>query len=455
MRNQITEGSIPKQLLAFFFPIWAGTFFQFFYNTADAAIVGNFLGKEALSAVGGSSSTIINLLVGFFVGLSSGATVIVSHLYGARDHDGTSRAVHTATALALVGGAFMTVLGIAISPWALRAMGTPERVLGPSITYLRIYFCGMIFNIMYNLGSGVLRATGDSRRPLYFLIVGCVSNIVLDFLFVVVIPMGVAGAAFATILSQAISAVLVVLSLRQSDGCCRLHLSKIRFDFALLWRMMRIGLPAGLQSVMYSASNIVIQTTINGFGTNAMAAWTAYGKIDGIFWMTVNSFGIAITTFVGQNFGARRFDRVKKSVHVCFGFSALASVLLSAFVLVLGPQLYHLFSRDADVVSIGILMLRCMVPFYVLYIPIEILSGALRGAGDAIMPMLIPAFGICFLRILWIAFVTPLYPQIEVVCMSYPVTWGVTSVLCFLYYKWGGWLRRCSARLGHGSADAL
>ena len=221
-KNQITEGSIPKQLLAFFFPIWTGTFFQFFYNTADAVIVGNFLGKEALSAVGGPSSTIINLLVGFFVGLASGTTVIISQLYGARKTDETSRAVHTAAALALAGGALMTVLGVIISPYALRAMGTPESIFTGSVVYLRIYFLGMVFNIIYNLGSGVLRAVGDSRRPLYFLIACSISNVLLDLLFVVVLPLGVAGAALATILSQALSALLIVVALRRSEGCYRL-----------------------------------------------------------------------------------------------------------------------------------------------------------------------------------------------------------------------------------------
>lgn len=449
MRNNITEGSIPKQLLTFFFPIWLGTFFQFFYNTADAVIVGNFLGKEALSAVGGPSSTIVNLLVGFFVGLASGTTVIISQLYGARDEKGTSRAVHTAVAMGIMGSLIITVAGIALSPIILRAMGTPAEVLGPSVTYLNIYFAGMLFNVLYTLGSGVLRAVGDSRRPLYILILCTIANVLLDLLFVVVIPLGVAGAALATIMAQAFSAVLIIMALRRSAGCFQLHLSKIRVDWPLLGRMLRIGCPAGLQSVMYSFSNVILQAGINGFGTNAVAAWTAYGKIDGIFWMTVSSFGIAITTFVGQNFGARRFDRVKQSVRVCLGLAAGFSIVLSAIILVFGPQLYSMFTRDPDVIALGTQMMNFMVPFYLTYIAIEILSGALRGAGDAIIPMLIPAFGICLMRIVWIHFALPIRPEVSTVCMSYPITWITTSIAFLCYYKWGKWMQRGIARLDH------
>ena len=332
----ITEGVIWKQLLKFFFPILLGTFFQQLYNTADAIIVGKFVGKEALAAVGGGTGTLINLIVGFFVGLSSGATVILSQFYGARNHQQASRTVHTAIAMAIYGGILLMIVGMLASPVILRWMSTPEDVFDLAVTYTRIYFCGMIPSLIYNIGSGVLRAVGDSRRPLYFLIVSCMVNIVLDVALVLGFEMGVAGAALATILSQLCSAVLVILTLLRSPHPLHLSFKQIRLHGDLLGRVVRIGLPAGLQSVMYSLSNLVIQAAINGFGTNLMAGYTAYSKMDGLFWMTINAFGVSITTFVGMNFGAARFDRVKKSVRVCLMMAAGGTLALSGFLLLLG-----------------------------------------------------------------------------------------------------------------------
>ena len=304
--NQITEGVIWKQLLLFFFPILFGTFFQQLYNTIDAMIVGRYVGKEALSAVGGITGTLINLLVGFFVGLSSGATVIISQYYGAKRPKHVSLAVHTAIAFCLVGGIALMILGIILAPFALRATGTPAEIIPYAVLYMRIYFIGIIGNLIYNIGSGILRAIGDSKRPLYFLIVSCFVNIVLDLLFVVVFHMGVAGAAWATILSQLVSALLVIYVLTHTKESYRLMLRNIRIAPDMLARIIQIGFPAGLQSVMYSVSNVVIQAGVNGLGTDTVAAWTAYGKLDGLFWMMINAFGISITTFVGQNYGAKK-----------------------------------------------------------------------------------------------------------------------------------------------------
>ena len=323
--NQIISGVIWKQLLIFFFPIVLGTFFQQIYNTADAVVVGRFVGTEALAAVGGSTSQIINLIVGFFVGLSSGATVVISQYYGAREKQGLQNALHTAFAFSVVGSVVISVIGIWLSPMMLRWMNTTEEVIAPSTTYLRIYFAGIIFVFIYNVGSSILRAVGDSRRPLYYLIVCCFINILLDVVLVVFFHMGVAGAAIATVFAQGVSAVLVVLALCRSKDIFRLELKQVRFHRDALELLLKIGLPAGLQSVMYSASNIIIQTSLNSFGTNTMAAWTAYGKIDSFFWMVISAFGISITTFVGQNYGARKFGRMRKSVHLyrdgdgCFG----------------------------------------------------------------------------------------------------------------------------------------
>jgi putative MATE family efflux protein len=453
-QNKITDGVIWKQLLAFFFPIWLGMFFQQLYNTVDAVIVGNFAGKEALAAVGGPAGTIINLLVGFFMGLSSGATVIISQYYGGHRVEETSRAVHTAAALSIAGSVILTVGGLLLSPTILRWMGTPDDVIGHSVAYIQIYFCGTIFSMIYNIGSGILRAVGDSKRPLYFLIACSACNVVLDLLFVAVIPMGAAGAALATILSQAVSAVLVVLCLCKSTDIYRLELKKIRFDFAILKNMIRIGIPAGLQSVMYSLSNVIIQASINSFGTNAIAAWAAYGKIDGIFWLTISAFGTALTTFVGQNFGAQRYDRVKKSVHVCTAMAMGTTIVLSTLILLFGHYLYRLFISDEEVIAVGIQMMRYLVPFYFTYVLIETLAGALRGTGDAVIPMILTCLGVCVLRMIWIWVAVPIWPDIRTTCMSYPITWTITSVLFLIYYKWGGWMKRCARKAGHTEPTA-
>lgn len=457
--NGITEGVIWKQLLAFFFPILLGTFFQQLYNTADAIIVGKFVGKEALAAVGGSTSTLVNLLVGFFVGLSSGATVIISQYYGARDEKNVSLSVHTAIALGIVCGLIFMVVGILGSPFALKSMGVPEEIMDYSVIYIRIYFAGVIAPLIYNMGAGILRAVGDSRRPLYFLITCCLTNVVLDILFVAVLRMGVVGAALATLLSQILSAVLVMITLMRANRSYRVFLKKIKLEAAMLRNIVRIGFPAGLQSVMYSISNIIIQASINAFGTDIIAAWAAYGKIDGIYWMVLGAFGISITTFVGQNFGAQKYDRVKKSVRICLAMSFGTSVLLSLVLILLGRHVFLLFTDDTFVIQKGVEIMNFMVPFYFTYVCIEILSGAVRGAGDSFVPMVMTALGVCALRIVWIAIAVPVWPDVKTVALSYPITWIVTSLLFIIYYKQGGWLRRSIVKAGfngnEGGGEAL
>ncbi|MBD5487245.1 MAG: MATE family efflux transporter [Lachnospiraceae bacterium] len=441
--NQITEGVIWKQLLFFFFPILFGTFFQQLYNTTDAVIVGQFVGKEALAAVGGPAATLINLLIGFFTGLSSGATVIISQYYGAKKQDDVKNTVHTAVALSIAGGAVIMILGLLFSGAALRAMNTPEEILSLSVVYMRVYFMGVIPSLIYNMGSGILRAVGDSKRPLYFLILSCITNIILDILFVRVLEMGVLGVAAATALSQVFSALMVIITLMRTEDSYRLYVKEIRFSPFLLHKIIRIGLPAGIQSTMYSASNLIIQSSINSFGTDTIAAWTAYGKIDGIFWMIMGAYGVSITTFAGQNFGAGKYDRIKKSVRICLGMAAFTSVLLSTIVLTGGRIFFRLFTDDPGVVSIGLGMMRVISPSYVTYICIEILGGTTRGCGDAIPPMLMTCVGICGLRVVWILTAVPMRPEMSTVAFSYPLTWTATSLLFIIYYLRGNWLKRC------------
>lgn len=430
----ITEGVIWKQLLFFFFPILFGTFFQQLYNAADAMILGRFVGKEALAAAGGSTGTVINLLVGFFVGLSSGATVIISQYYGAKRGEMVGYAVHTAIAFSLAAGLLLTVSGMIAAPAMLRAMGTPEDVLDLAILYIRIYFLGMVGNLVYNVGAGILRAVGDSKRPLYFLIASCLTNIVLDIVLIVGGKLGVAGAAIATISSQAVSAVLVIWVLMRTKDMHRLELQKIRFDKRMFQRILRIGFPAGLRSVMYSTSNIIIQAAINAQGTDTVAAWTAYSKLDCVFWMTINAFGISATTFVGQNFGAGKLDRVRKGIRSCLFMSLLATIFVSVVLYIGSPYIYMLFTTDAAVLEIGLQMTHYLVPVYVTYILIEIMSGALQGVGDCWIPTIICLCGICLMRVVWIAVAVPYKPDIYTIMFSYPLTWVVTSILFVGYY---------------------
>lgn len=432
--NAITEGVVWKQLLIFFFPLLFGTFFQQLYNTVDAIVVGKYVGKEALSAVGGTTGTLINLFVGFFVGISSGATVAISQYFGADDEDNVSKAVHTAIALAIVGGTIIMIMGIVGAPYALRWMGTPEDIMPYSLQYIRIYFAGMIANLIYNMGSGILRAIGDSKRPLYFLIVSCIVNIVLDFLFVVVFHLDVMGVAIATVISQVVSGVLVCLSLMSSYECYKLDLRKISFDSKILNKIVNIGLPAGVQSLMYTTSNIIIQASINSFGTDTIAAWTAYAKIDGIFWMILGSFGISVTTFVGQNFGAGKKDRVRKGVRTCISMSMGTSLAISFILYISGGYLFKLFTNDPMVIDIGLQMMHLITPYYFTFVAIEILSGALRGMGSTLVPMVISGVGVCALRVIWIFIAVPIWPTVETIILSYPITWTITSLLFIIYY---------------------
>ncbi|MHB8127436.1 MAG: MATE family efflux transporter [Mobilitalea sp.] len=434
--NGITDGIIWKQLLIFFFPLLFGTFFQQLYNTTDAIVVGRFVGKEALSAVGGTTGTLINVFVGFFVGISTGATVTISQYYGGRYKEEVSKAVHTAIALAIAGGTVIMLLGILGAPTALRWMGTPEDIMPYSLIYIRIYFGGMIANLIYNMGAGILRAIGDSKRPLYFLIMSCFINIVLDILFVVVFHWGVMGVALATVISQICSAGLVILTLMRTTECYKLYIRQISLHQEMLKKIIRIGLPAGFQSLMYSSSNVIIQANMNGFGTNTIAAWTAYGKIDGIFWMSMNSFGISVTTFVGQNFGAGKYDRVRKGTKVCLSMAMTVAVCMSVLLYFGGSYVYQLFTTDALVIEKGVDILRFLVPTFCTYVFIEIFSGSLRGMGNSFIPMILTSLGVCALRVVWIFTVVPIWPKVNTVIFSYPLTWVVTSILFIIYYRY-------------------
>lgn len=438
--EDITQGVIWKQLLTFFFPLLFGMFFQQLYNTVDAVVVGRFVGKTALAAVG-STAVIVNLLVGIFTGLSSGAVVVIAQHYGARREREVHRTVHTAMLLALLAGVLFTVVGFLLTPWALREMDTPADALEDAILYLRIYFLGMIPNLVYNMGTGVLRAIGDSKRPFYFLVAASLCNIVLDLLLVLGLRLGVAGAAVATVASQLLSAVLVVGSLLRSEGTSYQFFPKaLCMDGGQLTRIMKVGIPAALQSIMYSASNIVIQAAINGFDTDAVAAWTAYGKMDVLFWMFLSSMAQALTTFAGQNYGAGRYDRIRRSIWVSAGICLIISIPLCICLYVFARPILIIFNQDEAVLEIGVEMVHFLVPAYATYIMVELLPGAIRGAGKSVGPMLISVFGICVLRFLWLYLVVPSHHTLLMVEASYPITWTVTAIGMLIYYRFGKWL---------------
>lgn len=445
-QTDILTGSIPRQLLAFFLPIWFGTLFQQLYNTADTLIVGNFVGTNALAAVG-ATGAFVNLLVGLFVGLCSGAGVVIAQSWGAHDPEAVDRQVHTALVLSVGLGALLTVLGFASATPMMRLMGTPEEILADSALYLRIYSLGMIPQMLYNMGTNILRAIGDSKRPLYFLIAASLVNIVLDVVFIAVFGWGVAGAALATVLSQIASAVLTLRCIAGSEGTpWHIRAEKLRLHTEVLAAICMIGIPAAAQSAMYNVSNMLIQSSMNSFGTSTIAAWGVYGKIDFVFWMTINSLGIAITTFAGQNFGARQYDRVRNGVRVCMAMAAGVTLVISAVFYNAAEPLFRLFSQDDAVVAVGVGMMHVLTPVYITYISIEVLSGALRGCGDVRVPTLITVFFVCGLRMLWLFIAVPIRHEIATVEMSYPITWSLASALFILYYVKGGWMQRCAEK---------
>ena len=436
-KNSITEGVIWKQLLRFFIPILLGTFFQQLYNTVDAVVVGQFLGKQALAAVGGGTGTVINLLIGFFTGLSAGATVVISQHFGARDDEKISKSIHTAFTLSIAGAIAITAIGLLTSEMLLVAIGTPDDILPLAIRYINIYFAGSVFVVVYNMGAGVFRAIGDSRSPFLFLMAGCVTNIMLDLLFVGGFGMGVEGAAYATVISQAVSVLLVVITLRRKKDATRLEFRLIRFDLPLLRNMLIIGIPAGIQSIMYTISNLIIQASINSFGTDTAAAWAAYSKLDQCYWMIVNAFGLAITTFVGQNFGAGRIDRARKGVKVCLAMASGTTIFLTAIYLLYGNYGLLLFTTDRAVIDIGVDIIMQIAPWFISFVPIELLSGAIRGAGKSFVPTVILIFGVCVLRIIWILIVPFIMPTLFGVLASYPITWVISALLFLIYYAKG------------------
>ncbi|WP_367925039.1 MATE family efflux transporter [uncultured Ruthenibacterium sp.] len=440
VKGLMTEGPIWKNILLFALPLLLGNLFQQLYNAVDSIVVGNYIGSNALAAVG-SSSPIINLLVGFFSGLATGAGVVISRCFGARNTEGVSRSVHTSMALAIVCGILLSIAGVALSPWILQMMGTPEEVMSNSVLYLQIYFMGLLSVLVYNMGSGVLRAIGDSKTPLYFLIVSSILNIFLDILFVTQFQMGIAGVGWATLIAQTVSAILTFVFLMRAHGEHRLFIRKIRIHRDVLQQVIKIGLPGGMQNAIISFSNIIMQSSINSFGAVAMAGCGSYSKIDGFAILPLMSFSMALTTFTGQNIGAKRFDRVKSAAKNGTVLTLSSTCLVSLFLLLFSEQVISIFNSEPEVIHYGVAMMQVLVPGYFFLGITHTLTGIVRGAGATTVPMMIMIFCWCFLRMAWVLGSLSIAHIIQFVFLGYTLTWAISAVLMFVYYKKGDWLR--------------
>lgn len=437
----MTEGVIWKEILLFSIPLLLGNLFQQLYNAVDSVVVGNYIGAQALAAVG-SSAPVINLLVSFFMGLAVGAGVIISRYFGARKKEELHIAVHTSLALTFAAGLVMTLIGVLISPYVLQWVGTPSDVMESSVLYLRIYFLGILSVMVYNVGSGILRAVGDSRNPLYFLIVSSVTNIILDMLFVIVFHMGIAGVGWATLIAQTISAVLTMLLLMRTKEEYQVKLKHIRFHKHMLYEIVRLGLPSGMQNAIVSFSNVIVQSNINAFGSLAMAGCGSYTKIDGFAILPVMSYSMALTTFTGQNMGAKKYDRVKQGAKTGILMSVITIVCISALLLMLGPNVLAIFSSDPTVINYGLYMMHVLAPGYIFLAISHAFNGIIRGAGITTVPMIVMVTCWCGLRMAWILTSVPLFHDIGVVFMGWPLTWIASALWLFLYYRKGKWMTR-------------
>lgn len=434
----MTEGSITKQILLFSIPLILGNLLQQTYNAADSIIVGNFVGSSALAAVG-SSTSLINLLIAFSMGASTGAGVLVSQFLGARARKDLEISVHTALALSMVLGLVLTAAGVLLTPQFLKWMDTPADVMEEAVLYLRIFSYGLFFNVLYNMAAGILNAAGNSRRSLQYLGVAAVTNIILDLVFIRCFHMGVAGTAVATDISQLLSSVLAVSFLMRTKEEYHVSLKKLQLQKNMILRIVQIGLPAGIQNMVISFSNVLLQSSVNQFGSHAMAGFGAYIKVDGFNIMPITSFSLAATTFTGQNYGAGRMERVRRGMWVTLAVGVVYTILLGILLLTFSHQVIGLFSKDADVIACGVLAMRYFCPFYFMLSIMHSLAGTVRGTGKTVPPMVILLVSLCLFRIVWIKTVLPFFDTLDGIYMLYPISWAVGLVLMAAYTWKGNW----------------
>lgn len=438
-RNALTEGSIWKKMLLFALPILLGNIFQQFYNAFDSWTVGKFIGDTALAAVS-SSGSLIHMFVGFFNGVAMGAGVIIARYFGARDYKNMRIAIHTDVAMGLTVGLLLTVLGVAFSPVILHWMGTPEEVMPQSVSYFRYYFCGAIFTVMYNIFVGILHAVGDSKHPLYYLIFSTFVNIALDLLFVAVLGFGVGSAAIATTVSQGISALLCCIRLMRVNEPYTLEIRAIRFDSKSLKSIVHFGLPSGIQNSVIGIANLVVQTNINSFGAAAMAGCGAYSRIEGFAFLPVTCFTMALSTFVGQNLGAHKYDRVKKGVGFGITCCCITAEIIGILAYVFAPQLIGFFNSTPEVVRYGTMHMRTISLFYCLLAFSHCIASILRGAGKAAVPMVTMLICWCLLRVTYITVAVRLVNELTTVSRAYPITWTCSSIIFLIYFLKADWI---------------
>lgn len=431
------EGPIFKKLIIFAIPLMLSGILQLLFNAADIVVVGRFSGSHALAAVG-STSSLINLLINLFIGVSIGSNVLVGRYYGANDYDNIEKSVHTSILTAAIGGIAMIFVGICLARPLLELMGTPENVIDLSVIYMRIYFLGMPAFMIYNFGAAILRAVGDTKRPLYFLFVSGVVNVIFNLFFVIVLQMGVAGVALATIISQVISAVLIILSLMKSDGALRLERKKLHIHKDKLIMMLKIGLPAGLQGTIFSVSNVLIQSSINSFGSIVMAGNTAASNIEGFVYTAMNAIYQSALSFTSQNMGAKKYHRIDKILLQCLGIVCVVGLTLGIGAYVFGRPLLHLYTTSEEVIQYGLLRMSMICSFYFLCGLMDVMVGSLRGLGYSIMPMLVSLTGACLFRVVWIFTIFQMEQTLVSLYISYPISWLLTAgthMICYLVVR--------------------
>lgn len=437
--NRMTEGPIAGAIIRFAIPLFLGNLFQQMYNSVDSLIVGNFLGNSSLAAVS-ATSTLIQLMIGFFQGVFLGAGVLVARYFGARLDDPLRRAVHTTITIAMAVGVFLSVVGVLLTPVILGWMGTPADIFDQTVSYIRVYFAGAIGLILYNACTGIMQAVGDTKHPLYFLIVSSITNICLDLLFIAVFHWGVFSAALATIIAQLLSAALCLTRLMRSQDGAKVELKYLGFDLDMIRQIINFGLPSGLQNSIINFANVIVQSNINSFGTMAVAGCGAYGKIDGFAFLPVTSFNAAITTFVGQNLGAKEYERAKKGSRFGLICAITLAELIGVLLIIFGPGLISAFTSEPEAIAYGLDKLHISSPFYFLLAASHGLAAVLRGAGKAKVPMLVMLGCWCIFRVTFISVLTPILQTIKVLYWIYPITWAMSATILVIYYTKADWV---------------
>lgn len=437
----LMSGTAWKAILWFAIPLLIGNLFQQMYNTVGSYVVGNYVGKSALAAVG-ASTPIINMLIGLFMGMATGTGVVIANYFGAEDTGNLKKTIHTSVALTLVMSVVLTIVGLVFTTPMLHAVGIPLDILDEAALYLMIYFGGISFALIYNMGAGILRAVGESKKPLYFLAIASVLNAVLDIIFVKYFHWGIAGAGVATLISQGVSAALVVIMLVRTQEIYKINYQDIHFDMPILKRIIFVGLPTGFQQSIVSFSNVLVQSHINAFGSSVVAGYSAAIRIDGFFNLPLQSFNMAVTTFVGQNMGAKKYNRVKKGAKATMTMALLVIGVMSVLLYFFGTDFIRLFNKDMDVVNAGRAMQLAFIPFYILLPIIQTINGVLRGAGKSTIPMYIMVFNFVILRQVYLMIATKLSKDLMVVYMGWPVTWVICAIMFILYYNKVNWLHK-------------